>query len=141
MEVKFFLPVAPPTATHQTQAVRVVKGKPVFYDPPALADARQKLTALLWLHRPPKPMTGPVELCVMWCFPLDKGKRHRDGEFKTSRPDTDNLQKLLKDCMTKAGFWKDDAQVCEEFVQKLWAALPGILIQVREMDLREMETS
>lgn len=77
----------------------------------------------------------------MWCFPLDKGKRHRDGEFKTSRPDTDNLQKLLKDCMTKAGFWKDDAQVCEEFVQKLWAALPGILIQVREMDLREMETS
>ena len=30
---------------------------------------------------------------------------------EVTKPDTDNLQKLLKDCMTKCGFWKDDAQV------------------------------
>ena len=62
-----------------------------------------------------------------WCFP--KG-RHRDGEYRVTRPDTDNLQKLLKDCMTQAGFWKDDAQVASELCEKFWAETPGIYIRI-----------
>jgi len=74
------------------------------------------LEANLAGHQPIASYEGPIRLYVKWCFPI-KGK-HRDGEWKTSRPDTDNLQKVLKDCMTKLSFWGDDAQVCSEVVEK-----------------------
>ena len=56
-----------------------------------------------------------------------------DGEYKTSRPDTDNLQKLLKDCMTLVGFWDDDALVASELVEKFWAEFPGIYIRIEKL--------
>ena len=77
---------------------------------------------------PAVPYTGSVRLYVKWCFPVT-GK-HRDGEYKYTRPDTDNLQKLLKDCMTVCGYWKDDALVASEIVEKFWAKRPGIYIKV-----------
>lgn len=129
--LEFFLPMIPPTCTHQEKQVRVVKGKPVFYDPPAVREARGKLLAHLIPHKPEKPLKGAVALLVKWCFPLKGG--HRDGDYRISRPDTDNLQKLLKDCMTAAGFWRDDAQVASEVCEKFWAAVPGLYIHVGEL--------
>ena len=121
----------PPTATHQEQAVRVVKGKPVFYDPPELKAARAKLTAHLAGRRPERPMEGAVRLAAKWCFPRG---RHGDGEYRITRPDTDNLQKLLKDCMTELKFWKDDAQVASEICEKFWAEVPGIYVWAEEIE-------
>lgn len=133
MEIQFFVCMNPPTATaQQHRAVATSGGKTRFFDPPALKAAREKLTSYLGLHVPLHPLEGPVRLVVKWCFPR-KG-RHRNGEYKTSRPDTDNLQKLLKDVMTSLGYWKDDAQVASEIVEKFWADVPGLLISVREMD-------
>lgn len=43
METEFFLAMNPPTVTHQEHKITVVKGKPIFYDPPELKAARQKL--------------------------------------------------------------------------------------------------
>ncbi len=59
--------------------------------------------------------------------------RSRTGDWRTSKPDTDNLQKLLKDVMTSLGFWKDDALVCSEICEKFWAATPGIYIHIEEL--------
>lgn len=131
MRLEFFLPMRPPTATHQEQAVRVVKGKPVFYDPPELKAARSKLTAHLAQHRPERPMEGAVMLLAKWCFP--RNGNHHNGEYRVTRPDTDNLNKLLKDCMTAAGFWRDDAQVASEICEKFWAQVPGIYVRVEEL--------
>ena len=39
--------IVPPTVTHQEKQVRVAGGKPVFYEPPELKAARQKLVAYL----------------------------------------------------------------------------------------------
>lgn len=136
MEIKFFLAMKPPTVTHQEKKVRTVKGKPVFYEPPELKDARAKLMAYLSGHAPEKPFSGrALELRVMWCFPADGRWGIADGDFRITKPDTDNLQKLLKDCMTKTGFWKDDALVARETVEKRWAvdSVPGIWIQVSEL--------
>ena len=129
--MEFFMPMIPPTATHQEKQVRVVKGKPVFYDPPELAAARSKLTAHLAGYRPGRPLEGAVRLVVKWCFP--RSGNHRNGEYRITKPDTDNLQKLLKDCMTAVGFWKDDAQVACEVIEKFWAELPGIYICAEEI--------
>lgn len=120
------MPMIPPTATAQEKKWRAVKGKPVGYDPPEVLDARSKLTAHLSEHRPERPLEGAVRLLVKWCFPRG---RHRDGEYRATRPDTDNLNKLLKDCMTAVGFWKDDAQVASEICEKFWSEVPGIYIK------------
>lgn len=34
MRIEFFMPMKPPTVTHQEKKWRVVKGKPVPYEPP-----------------------------------------------------------------------------------------------------------
>lgn len=127
----FFITMDPPTVTHQEHKVSMRNGKVVFYDPPELKAARTKLTSHLVKHRPEAPYTTGVRLLVKWCFP--HGHRHKDGEYRITRPDTDNLQKLLKDCMTVAGFWKDDALVASEIVEKFWAEIPGIYIRIEEL--------
>ena len=132
MQIEFFAPMAKvPTATHQMQAVSVVKGKPVFYEPPAVKAARDKLMTAVHPHKPAEPIQGPVRLFVKWCFPI-VGK-HRNGEYRATKPDTDNLQKLLKDVMTTAGYWTDDAQVVAEICEKFWADKPGLYIAVEEV--------
>ena len=40
--MEFFIPMVPPTITHQEKKVRVVNGKPIFYEPEKLKTARQK---------------------------------------------------------------------------------------------------
>ena len=129
----FFMAMKPPTATAQEHSVKVIHGKPVFFDPPNVKDAKNLLMGHLAKNRPDKPIEGAVELTVMWLFP--KGKSHRHGEWRKTKPDTDNLQKLLNDCMTQVGFWKDDAQVVSEKVQKRWSDEPtGIYIEIKELE-------
>ena len=103
-------------------------GCAVLHDTPELKDARAKLHAYLAPHAPAEPITGPVRLLVKWLFPADG--RHPDGAWKTTKPDTDNLDKALKDEMTRLHFWQDDAQVCSEISEKFWADLPGIYIEI-----------
>lgn len=130
MTIQFFMPMIPPTVTYQEHKVAIIKGKPVFYDPPELANAKSKLESHLFGNRPLEKLNGPVQLVVKWLFP--KGK-HPDGKYKSSKPDTDNLQKMLKDVMTKCGYWHDDAQVASEVTEKFWAEHPGIWICIKEL--------
>lgn len=130
MKTEFFIPMIPPTVTYQEHKVAVVNGKPVFYDGPELKTARQKLTAYLSKYKPTQRYESGIRLIVKWCFPRGK---HKDGEYRITKPDTDNLQKLLKDCMTDCHFWKDDALVASEIVEKFWAEIPGIYIRIEEL--------
>ena len=128
--MNFFMNMVPPTATAQEHKVRVVKGRPLYYDPPQVKEAKALLIGNLRRYKPGKPLEGAVSLTTIWLFP--RGKSHKNGEWRITKPDTDNLQKLLKDCMTKVGFWKDDAQVCFEQVGKLWVDVPsGVYIEIQ----------
>lgn len=127
---EFFMPMIPPTVTHQEHKVREVNGKPIFYEPPELKEARAKLMAHLTKYRPDKPFTEGVRLITKWCWPRGK---HKNGEYKITKPDTDNIEKLLRDCMTDCGFWKDDALVAEGFAGKYWADIPGIYVRIEEL--------
>ena len=129
-KTEFFMPMIPPTVTAQEHKVRVRNGVPVFYDPAELKEAKAKLTAHL-SGKAQCRYTTAVRLVTKWCFPLTEG--HYDGEYKYTKPDTDNLQKMLKDCMTKLGFWTDDALVASEITEKFWAEVPGIYISVEEI--------
>ncbi len=131
MKLSFFLPMTPPTVTHQEKRTAVRNGRQVHYEDDRLRDARAKLSAHLSKHIPAEPFTCGIRLVTKWCFPLKNG--HRDGDYKLTKPDTDNLVKLFKDVMTDLGYWKDDALVASETTEKFWAALPGIFVSIEEL--------
>ena len=111
----------PPTVTAQEKdlAVNRKTGKPYMYDSAEIKAAKAKFIAHLAQHKPDTPYT-----------------KHKSGEYKTTKPDTENLLKLLKDCMTHCGFWKDDALVASEINEKFWAEITGIWIRVEELEVR-----
>jgi Holliday junction resolvase RusA-like endonuclease len=129
VKTEFFLPMKPPACTHQEKKVNWATK--TFYEPDNVKAARQKLQSHLARHVPEQEYVGPVRLVTKWCFPIT-GK-HYDGEYKTTRPDTDNLQKMLKDIMTVLGYWTDDAQVASEIIEKFWAKIPGIYISIENL--------
>ena len=130
--MNFFIAINPPTVTAQERKVRIVKGKPLFYDTPEIKAAKGLLMGHLAQYKPAVEMSGALSLRTLWLFPRG---RHKNGEWRVAKPDTDNLQKLLKDCMTKCGFWKDDAQVVRETVEKRWSDEPcGIYIEIEELE-------
>lgn len=131
-EISFFLPMVPPTVTHQEKKVTVSRtGRPTFYETQELKAVRQLFLDSVARHRPETPFDGPVSLTTIWSWPASE--THPAGSFKTTKPDTDNLIKLLKDCMTKAKFWKDDAQVAFERTVKIYDEIPGIHISVSKL--------
>lgn len=77
----------------------------------------EKLTTLLYVHRPPEPLQGPLVLGVKAFLPIPRSKSKKwqaaalAGEIRPeTKPDLDNLEKHLKDCC-KGIFWIDDKQV------------------------------
>lgn len=123
----------PPTATHQEKAVRVVNGKPQFYEPDNLQAARAKLTAYLARHIPEEKYTGAIRVIVKWLFPIPEGSKYYDGEWKITKPDTHNLNKLPFDIMTDLKYWTDDALVASEIIEKFWAKVPGIYVVIESL--------
>lgn len=128
----FFLSMDPPTKTQQEHRFGKRKdGSMYVYEDRELKEARAKLRHALFKVAPDQKLKGAIRLTVKWLFP--KGK-HPNGAYKTTKPDTDNLNKMLKDEMTHVGFWNDDAQVASEIIEKFWADVPGIFINIEELE-------
>lgn len=124
----------------------VIPGKPcawqrarsngkVRFDSPE--QARNKLTisqigAEAMRGRP--PLTGPLELVVaaFWPYPKsisEKKRRAYGAQFFTSRPDGDNVAKLLGDALNNI-VWRDDAQIVTLQVTKRYGVIPQTVIRV-----------
>lgn len=114
-----------PTVTAQMKRVSFHGGRPVFYEDAKLRDARDLFCAHLAQHKPDKPFDTAVMLTTYWRF-----KSATKTGWKTTKPDTDNLIKLFKDCMTTVGFWADDALVVGETTFKHWFPFNQIIVRV-----------
>ena len=136
--MRFKLKMIPPTATAQQKGERVVKGYIHHYKKKNVAQAEAILRDALLPYVPAEPIEGqPIRLLTLWMFPYPKSaKKHKPGydRWKITRPDTDNLNKMLKDVMTDMGFWKDDALIAVEQVWKVYSDEPGIWISVNTME-------
>ena len=137
--MKFKLKMIPPTATAQQKGERVVGGYIHHYKKKNVAAAEAILRDALLSYVPAEPITDkPIRLYVLWEFPYPKSaKKHQPGycRNKITRPDTDNLNKMLKDVMTDMGFWKDDALISLESIWKVWSDEPGISIHIDELEM------
>jgi Holliday junction resolvase RusA-like endonuclease len=136
--MKFKLKMIPPTATAQQKGERVVGGYIHHYKKKNVAQAEAILRDALLPYVPDTPITDkPIQLIALWMFPYPKSaKKHKSGfdRWKITRPDGDNLNKMLKDVMTDMGFWKDDALIAVEQVLKVYSEEPGIWISIHEME-------
>ena len=136
--MRFKLKMIPPTATAQQKGERVVKGYIHHYKKKNVAAAEAILRDALLPYVPAEPIADtPIRFWAVWMFPYPKSaKKHQPGygRWKITRPDTDNLNKMLKDVMTDMGFWKDDALICGEFIEKLYSDEPGIVIMIEKLD-------
>ena len=99
---------------------------------------RQELMALLMPYIPMIKFEGAVELTVRWQYPFRKSETKKNvakGKiWCTTRPDCDNLTKILADSLSILGFWGDDAQVAVLHFEKFYSAESGIFIQIENLD-------
>lgn len=85
------------------------------------------------------PITGPIELSVMaiyqWPKSLSPKKRALPGaQWKTSRPDADNLTKIVKDALNTVAFG-DDAQVVSSHTWKQYGDVPRLVVKINSLSL------
>lgn len=79
------------------------------------------------------PIEGPVELSISAIYLRPKSKLRRMDLWKTSRPDADNISKLIKDALNTVA-WRDDAQVASLHVWKQFGAIPRTVVKIVAMD-------
>jgi hypothetical protein len=73
-------------------------------------------------------------LKTIWCFPEGDSIEQKDGKPKTTKPDTDNLIKQLKDVMAQRGWFnKGDQQVVDEQTIKIHSKTTGIFVDISEI--------
>jgi Holliday junction resolvase RusA-like endonuclease len=140
--ITFRLDIIPPKATSQTKRLVTIGGKPRFFPKKEHQQAEHTLVSLCAQHQPARPLAGPVRLAVGFVFPWRKSepKKHRASGIRpmNTRPDCDNLVKLVADVLTRLRFYQDDGQVADLRVTKAWGDHPGIEIRIEEIRFEEM---
>lgn len=139
-ELIFYLHITP-TAQQRPRHARV-GGHDVTYKSKGQKANECLLEACLFPYVPQKPFIGPVELSFCAIFPVPRSwpKKRREAALRgkiwhTSKPDTDNLAKQLKDAMTRMGFWADDRQVAVYGrVEKFYGKCGEWRVSVRELE-------
>lgn len=104
-----------------------------FFEGKDLKSARQMYIQMLSPNAPKRPLIGPVGATFEFFYPI-KDKRKK-GQYKVTKPDCDNLVKLLQDCMTQLNYWTDDAQIARLVVEKAYSVHDHAQIHIRVTEL------
>lgn len=142
--IDFFMEFEPPEITSQQKGVRIVvpnnpavKAFPSFFTKPEVVKAEKAIAAHLSPFKPKHAFTGPLRLVTEWTWEWNKSepKKNRvDGwKWRETKPDFDNISKLLCDQMTVLGFWHDDSQIVDARVTKRFGDRPGIRITLEAL--------
>lgn len=133
-----YLPIDPPTRTAQQKGLRVVHGHAHFFEKKEVSQAKALLKDQLLKFVPDHPIEGAVRLDVTFAFGT-KDKKKQRAEYRTTRPDLDNLFKGLADCMTDLGFWNDDSQIVNMSLRKLWVPVEDAHLSITVSEYVEEE--
>ncbi len=128
-----------PTAQKRHRSVRI-GGFTRQYDPSA--SDKGDFLSIVQKNAPKQLFTTPLKVDLEFYFARPKS-HYRSGknshllkdncsEWHTSRPDCDNLQKLVYDALNKV-FWKDDSIICHISVIKKYSDTPRTEINIEEI--------
>lgn len=123
--INIFIPGDPDTVTAQQKGLKIKRSRtgkyyPQFYEKPEVRAANSKLAWQLMDFKPAEPITGPIELMIVWAFSVGKRPKRLINTFRETRPDLDNLNKSIMDILTRLKFWNDDSQVAKLLLMKRW---------------------
>lgn len=132
----------PQSKARPRHAIMHAGGGRVFsrtYTPKKTEEAEAMFAARAVQFSPPEPLEGPLSLTVRFYFPIPaswpKWKREQaslTSAYHTSKPDADNLVKLVKDSCNGV-FWRDDQQVAIVHVWKLYGDTPRTEVQIEPL--------
>jgi Holliday junction resolvase RusA-like endonuclease len=83
-----------------------------------------------------EPFAGPVrmEVRAVYLHPASwSAKRKANADWKTSKPDFDNIGKIVADAINKIVF-ADDAQVADCTIQKKYGPVAKLVVVVTELE-------
>lgn len=138
LKCAIYLPINPPTRTAQQKGVRIVAGHPHFYEKEAVRKAKAQLSDHLFDYVPANPLKGALKVSVTFAFGTKDKKKIR-GEFRTSRPDVDNLYKGLADLLSQMGFFDDDSQIVDLSLRKIWVPVDDAHLSITISEFVEVE--
>ena len=111
------------------------------YNAPSADEWKARVIAQARPYRPARPIRGPLTVHLTFCMPRPGRLQRRkdpDGPIPHAvKPDKDNLEKAIFDCLTDDGWWEDDAQIYAGQTEKWYAAKgekPGVWIEIVRED-------
>lgn len=84
------------------------------------------------------PLDGPLQVHITAFMPMAVSWSRKkiaaaiDGSYRPGRPDMDNILKIAADGLNQI-VWRDDAQIAEARVSKLYDIHPRLEIEVRPL--------
>lgn len=90
---------------------------------------------------PKEPLNGPLYVEYTFCFkipektPIKKRNLMLNNVIKhINNPDGSNCQYLIENAM-KGIMYKDDRQICDYRVRKIWAESPRVIIKILDLNV------
>lgn len=81
------------------------------------------------------PLDGPLEMTIRATYLVPASwprKRRNAARWRTSKPDADNLAKIVADAINEI-VYVDDAQIASLSVQKVYGPLAGVTVSVARL--------
>lgn len=130
MKITFEIPCAPKAKGRPRFTVR--HGFARAYTPAATEHAEHDVAVLAAQHAPSMPHAGPVVIDLEFVLPVPASWSRKKqaaalaGDLRPiSKPDRDNLEKLVLDALTRSGrWWRDDSQIVDGRSRKVYGAAP-----------------
>lgn len=129
-----------PPPTHQA-ALRILKTRDgrSFIGKMAKSSAKKWSVAFTALLKEAKHKysikthEGPTTVGIVFVYPHTKATAKLGHSIpKVTRPDVDNLAKSVLDCMTEAGWLKDDNLIVELILRKIHAQTAQVVIDIND---------
>lgn len=132
-----------PKQGDRTRQVNMKSGKSFIghYQPKKITNEKDALILLAQEYRPEHIWTEPIEVQVTFFFPWTKSitkKRKLSWsesglDYKSTKPDLDNLEKMLFDAL-EGVIYQNDSQIVSKFSEKRLSDTPRIQIVLTKIE-------
>lgn len=111
---------------------RARTGRAFAYTPKSTQEAEARIRAAWIKEYGTQPLDGALRMTVMFSMPIPKSRRDiKPGDMHTSRPDLDNLLKLVQDALNGIAY-KDDSQLWSVTAHKSYDKEPETWVYISD---------
>lgn len=140
MEIKFTVPGNP--RGKQRPRICRIRGKTITYTPKETTEYEKLVKASYTAVSKAKfERNLPLEISILALYPVPKSVNKKlkssmlkGGILPTKKPDSDNIIKIILDALNCVAY-RDDAQICKVYFEKMYAEKPETKIIIKEINL------